>query len=1027
MKRFPAILLSLMFAVSAFADINVKGQVIDADGSEPLIGVSILVEGSTQGTITDFDGNFEITVPDKAVLQFSYIGYKTITVRAVPSMQVIMESDAQQLQEVVSLGYSAVKRAELSSAVVTVSGDALTDVTSPDLGNMLQGKVAGVTVTNASGQPGESAQIRIRGTGSITAGSDPVYVVDGVMGGTFNPNDVESISVLKDAGSTGIYGAAAAGGVIVVTTKSGKKNDKVHVDIRATAGAKQALYGNFRVMQSEELYNFHKSMYSAAAFKVSYPALEELVDWNWQNEFFKTGYVQNYNVAVHGGSEHVSYYASLDYFGEKGTFKTTGMQKVSGHASLKADITKWLDMNIKVDFAKSYVDYPATWTMMADAYGKMPWDCPYLYDANGVMTNEYVRIDNGTRPDNGKAGTNPRYSSKWWSQETWNSLHSAQYNYARGDNFDFSGVLQLGVHFTDWLHFTTTNTFSAGHYLSSSYIDPRVYDTSYKNGYIGKDVGLSKSFGTTNILKGGYQWDKHSFNAMAGFEYGFWRTEYTSAAGINIPNGVDVLNASSMYSIGGYAIPGASWAAFIQASYDYAKRYFITATYRCEASSIFAPNNRVGHFPSVAASWLISNEDFMKGQDIVSFLKLRASYGVTGNNNIPAYKYLSTYTFSNLLSGRTPAPTLLYQGDVGAMPSRLANPYLHWETANMAALGIDLCFIKKIDMSIDLYQTDNTGLLLDVPVAPSTGFYEKTQNIGSVRNRGIEYRLDVNVLDMKKWRWDIGFNIGFNQNRVTDLPGYDPAKGKGGEFLQQASSVNQQVKVGQDIYTWYMKEWAGVDPANGDPLWYCVDANGDYILDAAGAKTTTNDYNGTQAHAVGKATPLFSGGLNTTISWNGIFLHLNSNFMYGNLIYNYTRQAYDADGAYLGYNQLSIERSPLGWTRWQNPGDNATHPKAKINGNNSANQVSSRYLEDGSYFRLKNLTIGYDFPTELIKKAHMTKCRIYFSADNLATASKFSGMDPEITLQTDANTLAGMYTENYPVGRTFQGGLEISF
>jgi len=316
---------------------------------------------------------------------------------------------------------------------------------------------------------------------------------------------------------------------------------------------------------------------------------------------------------------------------------------------------------------------------------------------------------------------------------------------------------------------------------------------------------------------------------------------------------------------------------------------------------------------------------------------------------------------------------------------------------------------------------------LDVPVAPSTGFYEKTQNIGSVRNRGIEYRLDVNVLDMKKWRWDIGFNIGFNQNRVTNLPGYDPAKGKGGEFLQQASSVNQQVKVGQDIYTWYMKEWAGVDPANGDPLWYCVDANGDYILDAAGAKTTTNDYNGTQAHAVGKATPLFSGGLNTTISWNGIFLHLNSNFMYGNLIYNYTRQAYDADGAYLGYNQLSIERSPLGWTRWQNPGDNATHPKAKINGNNSANQVSSRYLEDGSYFRLKNLTIGYDFPTELIKKAHMTKCRIYFSADNLATASKFSGMDPEITLQTDANTLAGMYTENYPVGRTFQGGLEISF
>ena len=1000
MKRLQTIFFSLLVVVSAFADINVKGTVIDADTSEPMIGVSVLVMGTTSGTVTDFDGNFELTVPDKATLQLSYLGYKTIELRAVAQMNIIMETDAQQLQEVVSLGYSAVKKAELSSAVVTVSADQLTDVTSSDIGNMLQGKVAGLTVTNASGQPGDAAQIRIRGTGSITAGSEPVYVVDGVMGGTFNPNDVETISVLKDAGSTGIYGAAAAGGVIVVTTKSGKKGDKVHVDLRATAGAKQALYGNFRMMQSEELYNYHKSMYSKGAFGATYPKLSKLPDYNWQNEFFKLGVVQNYNVAVHGGSDHVAYYVSLDYFGEKGTFKSTGMQKVSGHASLKADIAKWLDMNIKVDFNKSTVDYPATWTMMADAYGKMPWDCPYEYDDKGNVTNKYVRIDNGVRPDNG---------GKWWSQETWNSLHSSEYNYSTGDNFDFSGVLQLGVHFTEWLHFTTTNTFGAGHWLSSTYIDPRVYDTSYPNGYVGKSVGMSKSFGTTNILKGGYQWDRHSFNAMAGFEYGFWQSEYTEASGVGMPNGVDALNSSSPLANGGYIIPGKSWAAFIQASYDWNKRYFITATFRAEASSIFAPKNRVGYFPSVAASWIITNEDFMKDQDIVSFLKLRASYGITGNNNIPAYKYLSTYALSQL-----------YQNSVAASPSRLANPELHWETANMAAVGVDLTFIKRFDMSIDLYQTDNTGLLLDVPVAPSTGFYEVTKNVGSVRNRGIEFRIDANIIDMNKWRWDVGFNIGFNQNRVTSLPNHTP-------FLQIESSVHQQVKEGQDIYTWYMKEWAGVDPKNGDPLWYVVDAEGNYVLDKNGNKTTTNDYNATQEHAVGKATPLFSGGLNTTVSWNGIFLHLNSNFMYGNQIYNYTRQAYDADGAYLGYNQLSIENSKLGWSRWQKAGDIATHPKAQLNGNKSANSISSRYLEDGSYFRLKNLTLGYDFPVALIKKAHMTKCRIYFSADNILTFSKFSGMDPEISLEGGNGVLAGMYTENYPVGRTFQGGVEISF
>ncbi len=1001
MKRFPAILLSLILAVSAFADINVKGKVIDADGSEPLIGVSILVQGTTQGTVTDFDGNFELVVPDKAVLQFSYIGYKTIEVRAVASMQVIMESDAQQLQEVVSLGYSAVKRAELSSAVVTVSADQLTDVTTSDIGNMLQGKVAGLFVSNAGGQPGDAAQIRIRGTGSITAGSQPAYVVDGVMGGTFNPNDVETISVLKDAGSTGIYGAAGAGGVIVVTTKSGKKGNKVHVDLSAKAGAKQALFGNFRMMKSEELYNFHSQLFSPTVFKLTYPQTLLEQDCNWQNEFFKTGVIQNYNVAVHGGSEHIGYYVSLDYFGEEGTLKTTGMQKVSGHASLRADITKWLDMNIKVDFSKSTVSYPSSWTMLGDAFFKMPWDNPYAYDENGNLTNQYVYISSATRPDNGQ---------KWWSQETWNSLHGTQYNYIKSDNFDFSGVLQLGVHFTDWLHFTTTNTFGAGHWLSSSFIDPRTYDSTYKDGYLGKDVGMSKSFGTTNILKGGYQWDKHSFNAMIGQEFGTSSTEYTSASGYGMPNAVDALNSSAPLANGGYIIPGKSWAAFIQASYDYGKRYFITASYRTEGSSLFASKTRVGHFPSVAASWLISNEEFMKGQDVVSFLKLRASYGLTGNNNIPAFQYLGTYALNKL-----------YQNQVAGSPSRPANDYLHWEAAYMAAVGIDLTFIKRVEMTIDLYQTDNNELLLYKPLAPSTGFYQRMENVGRVSNRGIEFSINANIINQNKWRWDLGFNIGMNQNRVTYLPNHE-------SFLQTASSVNQIVKEGEDIYSWYMKEWAGVDPANGDPLWYVVDTDGNYVLDADGNKTTTNDYNATQARIVGKATPLFSGGLNTQVSWNGIFLNINTNFQYGNKIYNYTRHSSDADGAYLGYNQLSITDSPLGWKRWTAEDPNgATHPKATLNGNKNANQISSRYLEDGSYFRIKNLTVGYDFPTKLISKAHMTKCRIYFTADNLWTASKFSGMDPEITLEKSTYSLAGFYSENYPVGRSFMGGLEISF
>lgn len=1000
MKTFHVICMALLLgATSAFASVTVKGKVTSAEDGLGMPGASIVVKGTTAGTITDFDGNYEIEVEDGATLVFSFMGYKTQEHKAIPHLSVTLQSDAIMMQEVVSLGYSSVKKAELSSAVVTVSSDQLTDVTTSDVGNMLQGKVAGVQVTNAGGQPGEAAQIRVRGTGSITASSDPVYVVDGVMGASFNPQDVETISVLKDAGATGIYGAAAAGGVIVVTTKQGKKNDKLSVDIKATAGAKQALYKNYKMMNSSELYNFHKSLYPKAVFRSQYPESLLEQDYNWQDEFFRTGAIQDYYVSVKGGSEKVGYYAGLSYFGEQGTLKCTGMQKVSGQFSMNADLTKWLDMSVRASFSKSSVDYAPSWTMLDDAFNKMPWDNPYELDADGNSTGKYLYVNGDTRSDNG---------GKWWSQSKWNALNTTQYNYSKSNNFDFNGTLVLNVHFTDWLHFTTTNTFSTGYYKSTEYRDPRAFDSEYSSGYLYNNIGLSRSFGTINILKANGQWGQHSLSGMLGYEYSTWKSEYTSAAGIGMPNGVDALNSTTPYSVGGYEIPGASWATFIQAQYDYAKRYFLTATFRAEASSIFAPQNRVGYFPSVAASWLISNESFMKEQDVVSFLKLRASYGITGNNNIPAYKYLSTYALNSL-----------YQNNVSATPSRLANPLLHWETANMAAVGIDLTFIDRIDMSIDLYNTDNTGLLLNVPVAPSTGFFEVTKNAGSVRNQGIEYRLDANVLNIDKWNWNIGFNIGFNRNRVTSTPN--------GPFLQTASSVSQQVKEGQDIYSWYMKEWAGVDPENGDPLWYMVDENGDYILDEAGNKTTTSEYNETRAKVVGKATPLFSGGLNTQLSWNGIFLSVNTNFTFGNKIYNYTRMSTDADGAYVGYNQMSIENSVQGWSRWEKPGDIATHPKAQLNGNKNSNAISSRYLEDGSYFRIKNLTVGYDFPAQLIKKAHMTRCRIYFSADNLLTATKFSGMDPEITLTTSTYNLAGMYSTTYPVGRTFQGGVEISF
>ena len=991
MKRLQSIFLSLLLVGAAYADINVKGKVIDADTSEPMIGVSILVKGTTTGTVTDFDGNFVLSVPDKATLQLSYMGYKTIEIRAMEDMQIIMETDAQQLQEVVSLGYSAVKKAELSSAVVTVDAEKLTDVTTSDVGNMLQGKIAGVQVSNATGQPGAGAEIRIRGTGSITAAADPVYVVDGVMGGQFNPNDVETISVLKDAGATGIYGAAAAGGVIVVTTKSGKKNDKARINIRATAGSTQPLFGNYVMMKSEELYNYQKKMYKEKGYKGSQinseiPASLIDRDYDWKDFFFKNGVTQNYYISIAGGGQKLGYYASFDYYKQDGTFIHTGFEKFSGRVNLNAEVTKWLDMKVSAYFDKSKSESEASWRMMNDAYTKLPWDSPYDKDGNLVYINSAIRPDDGGR---------------WYSQDKWNALHNTQYDFSRGGGLAMGVDAQLNFHITDWLTLQSSNRFSHSNGKWTAYEDPRTFHPEYPDGYMEESLDQSNSFGTTNILKAQYQWGAHSVNGMVGFEYGLWKSEYTTAAGTGMPNGVDALNATVPNAVSGYKTAGAGWAAFIQAGYDYGKRYFINATFRAEASSTFAPNHRVGYFPSVAASWLISNEGFMKDQNVVSFLKLRASYGLTGNNNIPSYKYLSTYSLSTK-----------YQNVTTAIATRLSNPELCWETAHMAAVGIDLTFIDRIDMSIDLYNTDNTGLLLNVPVAPSTGFYEVTKNAGTVRNQGIEYRLDAQVLKMKDLRWDIGFNIGFNRNRVTSLPNHTP-------FLQSANAVNQQVKEGQDIFSWYLKEWAGVDPANGDPLWY--------VIDDAGNKTTTNDYNKATEHVVGKATPLFQGGLNTQISWKGLSLSINTNFTYGNKVYNYNRQALDADGAYTGYSQYSIENSKIGWKRWEAPGDVATHPKAVLYGNKNSNQVSSRYLEDGSFFRLKNITLSYDFCATLIPKKYMSKLRVFVSADNIATATKFSGMDPEVSITTTTYSLAGMYADQYPVARNIMGGIEIEF
>ena len=987
--------LSLLFSVlslGAMAQITVRGTVISSDDNMPLPGVSIVVEGTARGTVTDVNGIYSIESESDATLVFSFIGFDNVRVPVNGRGQInlSMEPEVSLLDEIVVMGYSTQSKSELSSAVVTLDGEKIRGVTTSDIGTMLQGKAAGVQVSSASGQPGSSSQIRIRGTGSITAQADPLYVVDGIPYGSFNPNDVESITILKDAGATALFGSAAAGGVIVVTTKHAKRNQPTTLNLRSTYGQKEALQGNFEMMNGQELYDTHKEMFSPALFNLQRPAELRDRNFNWLDAAFNTGNLQNHYLSLSGASEKTRYFASVDYYQEDGTLINTGYERLSARLNLNTQLNNSIEMNIRVNYSNTDNQGASSYMTSEDGYKNTPWDNPYDVDGN------IVKIDGDVRPDDGK---------RWYSQDRRNFLHSEIYNYSKWGGSSIMNDVQFNWTIAEWLIFTTSNRFSQSVSKSLNFVDPRTYHPSYANGYKSELVSQSQSWNTSNLLKFNEAFGGHSFDGLLGYEYGEHSSEYTGAEGIGMPNGMDALNSASVYGITGYSVPGAGWSVFSQLQYNYLGKYFATLSGRMDASSKFGPKKREGYFPAGSMAWLISQEDFLKGSYAVSFLKLRGSYGVTGNSNIGSFQYLSTYNLNST-----------YQNNVGATPSRLPNPYLSWETAHMSGIGVDLGLWNRVDLSVDLYNIDNKDLLLNVPVSPSTGFFEITDNVGSVRNRGVEFQLDTENIKGRSFNWSSSFNIAFNKNKVIETPDDEP-------FIQAAGSttVYQQVKRGQDIFSWYMPKWIGVDSENGDPLWekLVTDSNG-MVTD----RLTTNNYNEADLQVVGKATPKFSGGFNNTFSYKSFALNVSTNFSYGGEIYNRSREFFDADGAYLGYN---MQRLTSDWNRWEQPGDEATHPKLAMNGNKASNKTSSRFLEDGSYLRIKNVSLSYNAPKRWVEPINIQNLRLFASADNLMTFSKFSGMDPEISLERTQWSLAGLYTFSYPISRQYLFGVEVTF
>ncbi|MEN7550107.1 TonB-dependent receptor [Rapidithrix thailandica] len=957
-------------------DIRVKGTVTDDQG-EPLPGVNVLVKGTTQGTITDINGAYTLNAPEQGTLVYSYIGYQSqeIAVDGRTQINITLMVDLEELEEVVVMGYSSKKQSQLTSSVVTVSSEELKGVTTPSLPNMLQGKTAGVFITNPSGEPGETSDIRVRGTGSISAGASPLYVVDGVIGGTFDPRDVESVTVLKDAGATGLYGARAANGVVVVTTKSGKAGKTV-LSYNGAVGINTASMGEFEVMNGQELYDYQKTFVDDSELPT------DLTDKNtdWVDLAFRTGITHDHQVTASGGNEKNKFYISGGYYQEEGTLISTDYERFSSRINYTHQASDKFSVTARLNGQYWNRTYNPTGAL-GQAYLNMPWDSPYDADGNPIQVEDEV---------------------DWYGRDRSNFLYPLQYNNSTAKGQSFTGDLKLTYNIASWLSFSTSNRADLDFSRNESFNDKRTKSAMADGGRLYNQYYYSQAFLSSNLLTLSKSSGKHQFDGIFGVEFQTNHWDNASVTGKGILAGLDALNSTAEpKNIGGNKGESNFNSYFFQGDYNYDNRYFLTVSFRRDGSSRFGPEQRYGNFYSIGGSWILSNEDFISNIDFISNLKLRASYGVSGNANIGDYAWKGLYKAD-----------VQYNGDAAAYPRQPENRELTWESPETYNVGVEIGFWDRIRLNLDYYNRHNKDLLLDVPLAPATGYYWLTKNVGTVRNRGIDIEVETQNLKGGSFTWTTNFNINFNRNKVMKLnEGEDVLRGK------------QRLIEGEDMYSWYIRKWVGVDPDNGDPLWEKL------IYDEEGNVTgseTTNDYSEATQQNVGNASPDFYGGMINTFSYKGLSLSVFFNFLSGNKVYHSARELFDNDGAYYTFNSMKLAD---GWNRWEQPGDNATHPKPVISGNKQSNKPSSRYLEDGSYIRLRNVRLSYQLPEALISKLKLGNVTVYASGDNLLTFTKFSGMDPEVGLggRSGGPQEAGVSGTKYPISKKVVFGVNVQF
>lgn len=995
-KSFFAVVALLLTASVAFAqNVHVTGSVREANG-DAVSGAAVQLKGSTTTyAMTDALGGYKITVPANGTLVFSCLGYKTAEI-AVGGRQVIdvtLESDAEQLSETIVVAYGTVKREAVTGSVSSVKGDVLAAAPVTSVDKALAGKLAGVAISATSGQPGAITQIRIRGNGSINASNAPLWVVDGipVLTGNIgyesnsnsaltglNPNDIENITVLKDAAAAAAYGSRAANGVILVTTKSGKEG-RSQFNVRAKYGINWLQPDSgFRMMTASEFLGWSRDAIRNAGTDPDNPAsgsyyrpLSLLNNklYNPLHEFTRLGNTQEYEVSANGGNNKAKYFSSFSYQKDQGVFYGVEFQKLQGRINASYKLLDNLETGVRFNLAyteQSDVPMQSLYTASPIWTGQttMPW-LP-LTDENGKFVgNSAVN-----------SGENPRATAE--NDEKWDHT------------FHLNGTVNLKWTPIKNLDIETRNSMESFFINSRTWYTPAAHDNAYANQLETYDrqvhqLTTSNTITYQNVF-GGY----HSLRALVGQEAMRYNSSsishYSPEVDPNMPYHNTADQTTTEISQGLSAETMLSFFAI--ADYNYDNRYFLQANFRRDGSSLFGADNKWGNFWSASASWNITNEQFLRSAKAISLLKLRASYGVNGNNGISPYQAFGLYGAA------------IYNGITGYLPSQLENRVLSWERNKTANFGLDFGFFNnRLNGSIDVYNRLTADLLLTKQIPQTSGFSSIFSNVGSMVNGGVELQLEYNIIHNTNMLWSIGGNVAYNKTQILDLGG--------DEFI--GTDVRQVV--GRSMYSYYLYDYYGVNPTNGEALWVAS------IDEETGEKTLTNDYNKARRYYAGSPEPKFIGGFNTIFQWKGLALSAFFEFKAGHNVLIWNENHYlQNDGQSVARNQFA---SALNY--WKMPGDTGCNPKPVAgNSTNSNDWTIDRWLENASYLRVKDVTLSYTLPQTLTKKIGMNNVRFYVSGLNLYCFNDVNFWDPE-------QGVTGITAGQYPMTKSVVGGIEITF